>query len=203
MNDCSTLGFGSRTGAGSNRTAIGSGSECDADFQICLGNAFITQIINDGNGVCDLGSATHQFKDVYVGGRVIGGGLPIITRVRIPNTPDIPPTAGNALYEDEYIRLGWDQATANDLEIQRTPASSQFISTCYKEATTNIVITSIVNADTTYTLNSFTFAGGEIMKCRLSPFQDNTKPTYEISIHYTESSTGIDDALDWLISRYN
>jgi len=203
MNNSTALGFNALPGAGTNRTAIGASSRCDADNQISLGDSATTQIINTGNNTCDLGSATHQFKDVYVGGRIVGGGLPTITRVRIPKTPDIPPTPGNALYEDEYIRLGWDQATANDLEIQRTTASSEFTATCYKVATTNIAVTSVVNANTTYTLNNFTFAGGEIMKCRLSPFQDNTKPTYEISIHYTESSFGTDDDLDWIIKRYN
>jgi len=128
---------------------------------------------------------------------------PKTTRRRIAKTPDKPPTTGNAVYEDEYIRLGWDQATANDLEIQRTLASSEYLSTCYKEATTNVQVTSVVNADTTYTLNNFTFAGGEIMKCKLSPFQNNSLPAYEISIHYTESSFGTDDDLDWIITRYD
>ena len=41
------------------------------------------------------------------------------------------------------------------------------------------------------------------MKCRLSPVGDDTKPTYEISIHYTENDIGTEDDLDWLITRYN
>lgn len=129
--------------------------------------------------------------------------LPKATRLRIPKTPNRPPTVGNAVYEDEYIRLGWDQATASDLEIQRTSASGPYLSFCYRTATISEVEVFVANANQTYTLNNFGFNGGEIMECRLTPYDDNVMPAYHISIHFTESSTGTDGDLDWIITRYN
>ena len=151
-----------------------------------------------------LGTSNDLYSNnIYVSGRVIGGSLPIITRVRISKTPDRPPETGTAVYEDEYIRLGWVQETANELEIQRTAESSEFMATCYKSGTNTSTVKSVIDSNTTYTLNPFTFTGGEILLCRLSPFQNEVLPTYEISIHYTESRVGTDDKLDWLITRYN
>jgi hypothetical protein len=129
--------------------------------------------------------------------------LPSTKRVRIPKTPDRLPTTGNAVYEDEYIRLGWDQATASDLEIQRTPASPVYNSICWKVATIAEFGVDIINADTTYTLNNFGFVGGESMECKLAPFDNETAPAYHISIFFTESTLGADDKLDWVITRYN
>jgi hypothetical protein len=129
--------------------------------------------------------------------------LPTVKRVRITKTPDRAPTAGNAVYEDEYIRLGWDQATASDLEIQRTTSSPAYLSVCYKAATIAEEDVFVANANETYTLNNFGFNGKEIMECRLAPFDDDTAPAYHICIQYTESSLGTDDKLDWIITRYN
>jgi hypothetical protein len=97
-------------------------------------------------------------NDLDVVNLQVGGiSLPKTTRVRITKTPDRLPTAGNAVYEDEYIRLGWDAATASDLEIQRTPASSQYLSTCYKEASTSSNVISVVNADEIIHIKYFHF----------------------------------------------
>jgi len=144
--------------------------------------------------------------NVLVNGSPIGGGGVGVKRLRITKTPDRAPTPGNAVYEDEFIRLGWDQATASDLEIQRTPASPAYLSFCFRTATIAEQEVFVANADQTYTLNNFGFNGGEIMECRLTPFESSTAPAYHISIHFTKSSTGItgiDGDLDWIITRYN
>ncbi len=60
------------TGNFNNSCVIGAGGTCDASNQVCLGDGNVNQIINSGDGICDLGSATHKFKDVYVGGSIIG-----------------------------------------------------------------------------------------------------------------------------------
>ena len=140
---------------------------------------------------------------VKVNGTVLGAQFPVVTRLRITKTPDRAPTAGNAVYEDEFIRLGWDQATASDLEIQRTTSSPAYFSFCYRAATIAEEEVFVANANQTYTLNNFGFNGGEIMECRLTPFESNTAPAYHICIHFTESSIGTDGDLDWIITRYN
>lgn len=70
FNTC--IGHNALAQGGTNRTAIGHISRCDADNQLCLGNGAVSQIINTGNGVCDLGSATHKFKDLHLSGGIIG-----------------------------------------------------------------------------------------------------------------------------------
>ena len=142
---------------------------------------------------------------VKVNGTVLGAQLnfPVVTRLRITKTPDRAPTAGNAVYEDEFIRLGWDQATDSDLEIQRTTSSPVYLSFSYRAATIAEEEVFVANANQTYTLNNFGFNGGEIMECRLTPFESNTAPAYHICIHFTESSIGTDGDLDWIITRYN
>lgn len=132
--------------------------------------------------------------------------FPVVTRVRITGLLDIPPTTGNAVYEDEFIRLGWDNPTGNDLEIQRTTASPQYNSLCRNLATNTSTKFFVDAANTTYSLNTFAFAGGDIIECMLSPFstsQPTTAPAYRITIHYTEGGLGTDDDLDWVVTRYN
>jgi hypothetical protein len=58
-------------------------------------------------------------------------------------------------------------------------------------------------ANQTYTLNNFTFVGGEVMECRLSPYDNDVAPAYHITLHYTEASIGTDDKIDWIVTRYN
>lgn len=70
FNTC--IGRNALAQGGTNRTAIGNLSRCDVDNQVCLGDTSVSQIINTGNGVCDLGSATHKFKDLYLSGGIIG-----------------------------------------------------------------------------------------------------------------------------------
>jgi len=53
--------------AASNRTAIGYAVASDANNQVMLGNASVTQIVNMGNGTCDLGSSAHPFRSLYLG----------------------------------------------------------------------------------------------------------------------------------------
>ena len=173
----------------------------------------ITIIFDEANGIIEIKAPTtrtdqtvfNNDKDVvskkYVDDLL--SSIPIVKRLRITKTPGRAPTAGNAVYEDEFIRLGWDQATASDLEIQRTPASPAYLSFCFRTATISEQEVFVSNADTTYTLNNFGFNGGEIMECRLTPFESSTAPAYHISIHFTESSTGTDGDLDWIITRYN
>jgi hypothetical protein len=198
------IGKNATTAGGDKTNAIAIGWEATVlnNNQVCIGNGTIEKIYNEGNGTCDLGAATRQFKDLYMTGNIIGSGLPIVTRFRITKTPDRPP-ATNPCYEDAYIALGWDQSTANDLEIIRKTGTPEYLSTTYKEASTSVNVISIVNVNTLYTLNTFTFNGGEIMNCRLSPYNNNTFPAYEISIHYTESSLGTDSNLDWIVKRYD
>lgn len=61
------------TGDYSNSTVVGRQAECDAGNQVCLGDSNVTQIINSGDSVCDLGSNTHKFKDIYISGELKSG----------------------------------------------------------------------------------------------------------------------------------
>jgi len=56
----------------SNVTAIGSGAFNATSNQVSLGNASVTSIINTGVGVCDIGSTTNPFKDIYLNGTIKG-----------------------------------------------------------------------------------------------------------------------------------
>jgi hypothetical protein len=64
------IGRNCLTNGGSNRTCLGKQAETDADNQVCIGNSSVVEIRNLGNNTCDLGSALHQFKDIYLGGKV-------------------------------------------------------------------------------------------------------------------------------------
>jgi len=83
MTNSTSLGFNALPNGGTNRTAIGYLSSCDADNQISLGNNGTTQIINTGNTVCDLGSLTHQFKDIYFSGNLYDNGALVSTPVNV------------------------------------------------------------------------------------------------------------------------
>ena len=158
----------------------------------------------DNNKITLLGNptvATDGANKGYVDSLLTS--LPSTTRVRIPNTPDRPPTTGNAVYEDEYIRLGWDQATDNDLEIQTATGAPVYNSICWKVATIAEFRVDVATNNTTYTLNNFGFVGGQCMECKLAPYDNETAPAYHISIFFTESTAGTDDKLDWVITRYN
>ena len=67
FNTC--LGFNALTLGGTNRTAIGASSRCTQDNQVCIGDANLTEIVNFADNLCDLGSSTQQFKDLYLGGK--------------------------------------------------------------------------------------------------------------------------------------
>ncbi len=63
------IGFNALTLGGTNRTAIGASSRCTQDNQVCIGDANTTEIVNFADNLCNLGSATQQFKDIYLGGK--------------------------------------------------------------------------------------------------------------------------------------
>ena len=86
----SSLTIGSRNvciGAGSsvsnnstNSTTLGASVIGDDSDQVMLGDNQVTQVVNQGDGVCDVGTATHRFKDANFSGNVncvtINGNLP-------------------------------------------------------------------------------------------------------------------------------
>ncbi len=55
-----------------NVTAIGAGAYNATSNQVSLGNQSVTSIINTGVGVCDIGSTTNPFKDIYLAGTIKG-----------------------------------------------------------------------------------------------------------------------------------
>jgi len=131
--------------------------------------------------------------------------LPVTTKVRIPKATDRDPAVGgNPLYTDDKIRLGWDNPSGNDLEIQLVTGTGAYSSNCFKSGSTSSNDIAVTNVNTTYSLNTFAFAGGETMFAYLSPVaNDSTEPTYRITIHYTENSSGTDGDLVWIIERFN
>ncbi len=64
------IGFNALTQGGQNRTAIGASSRCSQDNQVCIGDIGVTEIVNTANNLCNLGSTTQSFKDLYLGGKV-------------------------------------------------------------------------------------------------------------------------------------
>ena len=95
-----------------NSTVIGSGAICDADNQVCIGDANITEVINTGDGVCDLGSSTHQFKDIHLSGNVITNSNKQLFNLTGKNeTAYVSALTGssvgvrNDLYSGEYITV--------------------------------------------------------------------------------------------------
>ena len=60
------IGFGTDCKGLDNQVSIGKGAITANSNEICLGNSSITNIYNGGDGVCDLGSTTHKFKDAYI-----------------------------------------------------------------------------------------------------------------------------------------
>jgi hypothetical protein len=55
-------------GFGTNSIALGHDATCLKDNQCVIGDASLAEIVPGGNGVCDLGSTTNAFKDVYMSG---------------------------------------------------------------------------------------------------------------------------------------
>jgi hypothetical protein len=68
------IGSLARTGSYSNCTAIGYGASGTANNQVTLGDGIVSQIVPGADAVADLGSATTQFKDLYLSGDIIAGG---------------------------------------------------------------------------------------------------------------------------------
>jgi hypothetical protein len=66
------IGRNCYTNGGTNRTCLGKLAETDADNQVCIGNSSVVEIRNLGNNTCDLGSVSHKFKDLYLGGTILG-----------------------------------------------------------------------------------------------------------------------------------
>ena len=55
-------------GFGNNSIALGHDATCLKDNQCVIGDVALAEIVPGGNGVCDLGSTTNAFKDVYMSG---------------------------------------------------------------------------------------------------------------------------------------
>tara|TARA_R100000951_G_scaffold41297_1_gene34882 strand:+ start:11 stop:2257 length:2247 start_codon:yes stop_codon:yes gene_type:complete len=53
-----------------NSCTVGSGCTSTQDNEVVVGDANVTQIVNNGNGVCNLGSSSNQFKDLYLSGEI-------------------------------------------------------------------------------------------------------------------------------------
>lgn len=199
------IGYNATTQGGNktNSIAIGYAATALNDNQCCIGNASIEKIYNLGDGTCDLGASSRQFKDLYMTGNIIGSSLPITTRFRITKTPDRPPTTGNAIYEDDYIRLGWDASTQNDVQFQKK-TSAEYMSTCSVSGTTSVNVSSLTNSNTTYELNGgLSFVGGNVMTIRISPTSSDTLRCYRIEAHYTEDNLGIDGNIDFIVERFD
>ena len=69
IGDGTSVSFGTNP---SNSTCIGFGAEITASNQIVLGNNTIIGIVSGSNGLCDLGSSSKKFKDLYVAGDIYG-----------------------------------------------------------------------------------------------------------------------------------
>ena len=187
-----------------NSTAIGHQCQITASNQIVLGNASITEIRSSSDGLCDLGSSTKKFKDLYITGSITGSSLPVVTRFRCSPALDRNPTDGNAVYDDDYIRLGWDGGGQNDVQIRRKAGTDAYISYCSKPNTLTVAQIGVNNEEQTYELNgSISMVGGEIFYINLSPVNVNTAPAYRISVHFTENVVGTDGNLDWIVERFD
>ena len=68
------IGYNATTQSGNKTNSIAIGYEATVlnDNQCCIGNGSIEKIYNEGNGTCDLGAATRQFKDLYLAGNIYG-----------------------------------------------------------------------------------------------------------------------------------
>lgn len=73
-NDAIVIGFNSSSNF-DNSVLIGDNITGTKTQQIMLGSSNITEIVNEGNGVCNLGSATNQFEALYLSGMATIGGL--------------------------------------------------------------------------------------------------------------------------------
>ena len=74
--NCVALGYASRVGSSlNNQIAIGYQATADASNQCTIGNGSINVIRTGGNGICDLGGSSRQFKDLYLSGTVVGANL--------------------------------------------------------------------------------------------------------------------------------
>ena len=72
----SYLGYYSGAVAGVNpvnSTALGAFSTITSNDQIVLGNVDIIEVVSGSDGLCDLGSSSKRFKDLYVAGNIYGG----------------------------------------------------------------------------------------------------------------------------------
>jgi hypothetical protein len=88
-----------------NQIAIGSGAVCDSSNQCLIGGTFLSlsEIVNGDDGGCNLGSATHRFKDFYMSGDAnIGGAINGILRLSGTVTPR---AAGNYAITDDVTGI--------------------------------------------------------------------------------------------------
>jgi hypothetical protein len=97
--NCVMLGMDADGIAGGNyQIALGSNVECDSSSQCMIGNTNVFQIVNEGDGICDLGSTTHRFKNLYLTGDITTtnyDSIPVITQ-QFANGSITTPTAASA-----------------------------------------------------------------------------------------------------------
>ena len=68
--NCVVIGENAHSSGGTNRIAIGSRAIATNDNQAMIGDDNITELVNGGNGTCDLGSVTNAFKDFHISGKI-------------------------------------------------------------------------------------------------------------------------------------
>ena len=75
LNSCVSIGQNNSSDGLTNCIQIGSAIATAGDNQAIIGNASVTSLINAGNAVCDLGTISRQFKDLYLSGNINAGQL--------------------------------------------------------------------------------------------------------------------------------
>tara|TARA_R100000951_G_scaffold116338_3_gene127711 strand:- start:272 stop:1594 length:1323 start_codon:yes stop_codon:yes gene_type:complete len=129
--------------------------------------------------------------------------LPVVTTFRLPKNPQRP-VLTDPVYEDEVLKLGWDNPTGNDLEVAFKTGSDDYNSYCYKPGTSSSIRRTITSKNTKVDLNNFAFTGGEIMIADLVTIGSQVfGPRYLITLFWTEDSLGIDGDIVFRIEKFN
>jgi hypothetical protein len=128
--------------------------------------------------------------------------FPAVTTFRLPKNP-ARPAITDPVYQDEVLKLGWDNPNGNDLEVVFKTGSSNYNSYCYMPGTTSLTKKAIASKNTTIDLNSFSFSGGQMMVANLVPIEaQSTAPKYVITLFFTEDTIGIDGDIDFRIEKF-
>jgi hypothetical protein len=98
------IGQGSNS-TGNSSIVIGRQVNNAASNVIVIGENTKTALYNDGNGVCDLGTSTKQFKDIYITGDLKKNGY-------APRTVYKGSAGSTAtVYEDDKVKFIWNAST--------------------------------------------------------------------------------------------